>query len=64
MPPLALPYKRPFFTLALQAHEIEEDLAVIISNTKRRRRTSPPTSAPRKTQQAGEGKNGREHIVF
>lgn len=42
-----LPYKRPFFTITLNPHEIEEDLALIITNTKRsgrapRRQTPPP----------------------
>lgn len=40
MPPPTLPYKRPFYTTALTSAEIEEDMAAIISNTKRRR---PPT---------------------
>lgn len=44
MPPAthSLPYKRPFFAMTLSPHEIEEDLALIITNTKRRRRASPP----------------------
>jgi len=44
MPPSThgLPYKRPFFSITLTPHEIEEDLALIITNTKRRRRNSPP----------------------
>ncbi|GBG61179.1 hypothetical protein CBR_g19255 [Chara braunii] len=33
-----LPYKRPFYKLALQQHEIEQDLALIL-NSKRRRTT-------------------------
>ncbi|KAI8463420.1 MAG: hypothetical protein J3K34DRAFT_527012 [Monoraphidium minutum] len=47
MPIPQLPYKRPFFTITLNPHEIEEDLALIITNTKRagrmpRRQTPPP----------------------
>lgn len=40
----SLSYKRPFFVLTLSAHEIEEDLALIITNTKRRRKNSPPAN--------------------
>ncbi|EFN52964.1 hypothetical protein CHLNCDRAFT_137354 [Chlorella variabilis] len=43
MPPLPhtgpeFPYKRPWYNLTLTAQEIEEDMALIISNTKRRPR--------------------------
>ncbi|KAK9862909.1 hypothetical protein WJX84_006491 [Apatococcus fuscideae] len=44
MPVATLPYKRPFFQVTLAPHEIEEDLAIIITNTKRKRRTSPPAA--------------------
>lgn len=44
MPPLPAtheslwPYRRPFYQLTLTPQEIEEDLALIISHTKRRPR--------------------------
>lgn len=49
MPPLPQnvfewPYKRPFYNVQLTAQEIEEDMALIISTTKRRPRMTKEKS--------------------
>ncbi|PSC73931.1 hypothetical protein C2E20_3008 [Micractinium conductrix] len=49
MPPLhggviEWPYKRPFINIALTPQEIEEDMALIISHTKRRPRVQKERS--------------------